>query len=163
MAFILAPKDIFFGFQFLFGQAKGTNVQPEDQEPVPRYLPERRPENVIDLSLQKGVWYEDGIHRRNHPPTFDSLQEKFEYSDFRGLKPPFEINFRSTFNRNEIDPICFAGLNGSGKSNMMELISEIFFYLEAVHMYSTSDAINPSSPFGFYIEYKIPITANSVL
>lgn len=32
--------------------------------------------------------------------------------------------------RNIIEPICFIGANGSGKSNLLELISEIFFYIE---------------------------------
>ncbi len=85
------------------------------------------------------------------------------YTTFRGLKPPFEINFRSNSDRNEIDPVCFAGLNGSGKSNVMELISEIFFYLEAIHNLSAQKYVKNNSPFGFYIEYRIPITANNLL
>ena len=85
------------------------------------------------------------------------------YTTFRGLKPPFEINFKSNSERNEIDPVCFAGLNGAGKSNVMELISEIFFYLEAIHNLSAQKYVISKSPFGFYIEYRLPITANNLL
>ncbi len=85
------------------------------------------------------------------------------YTTFRGLKPPFEINFKSNSDRNEIDPVCFAGLNGTGKSNVMELISEIFFYLEAIHNLSAQKYVISRSPFGFYIEYRLPITANNLL
>lgn len=85
------------------------------------------------------------------------------YTPFRGLKPPFEIRFKSNSDRNEIDPVCFAGLNGAGKSNVMELISEIFFYLEAIHHLSAQKYVKRNSPFGFYIEYRLPVTANNLL
>lgn len=85
------------------------------------------------------------------------------YSQFRGLQPEFEIKFKNNFNRNEIDPICFAGLNGSGKSNVMELISEIFFYLEAINNLSAKKYVRTNSNFGFLIEYRIPLTANNLL
>nr|WP_319399117.1 restriction system-associated AAA family ATPase [uncultured Carboxylicivirga sp.] len=85
------------------------------------------------------------------------------YSEFRGLQPEFEIKFKNNFNRNEIDPICFAGLNGSGKSNVMELISEIFFYLESINNLSAKKYIKTDSNFGFLIEYLIPLSANNLL
>lgn len=82
---------------------------------------------------------------------------------FRGLPDKFEIKFRETNNRNEIDPICLAGLNGSGKSNIMELISEIFFYLEAVHHTTAKKVIEKKAPFGFTIEYETVVTPNNLL
>lgn len=54
-------------------------------------------------------------------------------SDFRSLKAGFEIKFRDvseTENLGEFQPYCFAGLNGSGKSNVLEALSQIFFFLE---------------------------------
>ena len=83
------------------------------------------------------------------------------YTPFRGLKPPFEIRFKSNSDRNEIDPVCFAGLNGAGKSNVMELISEIFFYLEAIHHLSAQKYVKRSSPCGFYSEYRLPLAASN--
>ncbi len=50
---------------------------------------------------------------------FNSLQP-FEAQQF----PYFEEK------KNIIEPICFIGANGSGKSNLLELISEIFFFIE---------------------------------
>ncbi|WP_448635443.1 AAA family ATPase [Pedobacter panaciterrae] len=32
--------------------------------------------------------------------------------------------------KNEIDPICLVGLNGSGKSNLLELVADIFYKVE---------------------------------
>ncbi|GAA3522252.1 restriction system-associated AAA family ATPase [Aquimarina addita] len=82
---------------------------------------------------------------------------------FRGLPNGFEIIFKNAFHRNEIDPICLAGLNGSGKSNVLELISEIFFYLEAVHHSQAKKYVTKKSPFGFTIEYETKVTANNLL
>lgn len=82
---------------------------------------------------------------------------------FRGLPNGFEIIFKNSRNRNEIDPVCLAGLNGSGKSNVLELISEIFFYLEAAYHPVASSYVSKESPFGFSIEYETLITANNQL
>ncbi|WP_438710730.1 restriction system-associated AAA family ATPase [Aquimarina muelleri] len=82
---------------------------------------------------------------------------------FRGLPKGFEIIFNNAFYRNEIDPICLAGLNGSGKSNVLELISEIFFYLEAVHHAQAKKYVAKKNSFGFAIEYETKVTANNLL
>lgn len=78
-------------------------------------------------------------------------------SSFRGLPKGYEINF-STENDSElsINPICFIGLNGSGKSNILELISEIFYYLETYSRSSSKGFKEFKSPFGFNLEYYIP-------
>lgn len=52
---------------------------------------------------------------------------------FKSLHPGFEIEFHSLDNYNamrEFNPFCFAGLNGSGKSNVLEALSFIFYHLE---------------------------------
>ncbi|MHA2283575.1 MAG: restriction system-associated AAA family ATPase [Promethearchaeota archaeon] len=81
-------------------------------------------------------------------------------SEFRGLPAGFEITFNSaTANNNHVlEPICFVGLNGSGKSNVLEVLSEIFFYLEKYHLAEEKDPDQFKTPFGFIIEYSIPWT-----
>lgn len=63
---------------------------------------------------------------------------------FRSLDKGFRIDFRSGFNDSdqeteiefdfnslsEFQPFCFAGLNGSGKSNVLEALASIFYHLE---------------------------------
>ncbi|MBS1780241.1 MAG: restriction system-associated AAA family ATPase [Bacteroidetes bacterium] len=59
---------------------------------------------------------------------------------------------------NKLEPICLVGLNGSGKSNLLEVVAEVFYYLEK---YSESEGKNKkkhSTPFGFEITYQIDIT-----
>ena len=53
-------------------------------------------------------------------------------SDFRSLKNGFEINFHSLNDEDfsQFHPFCFAGLNGSGKSNVLEALAEIFYFLD---------------------------------
>lgn len=82
--------------------------------------------------------------------------------DFRSLKPGFEITFNSLeFNPGMIDfqPFCFVGLNGSGKSNVLEALSSIFYYLHCCHTESLpSDYLfNETScaPDAFELEYLI--------
>src|ERR1700730_17805417 len=53
--------------------------------------------------------------------------------NFRSLHPGFDINFHSIANEDAMEhfrPFCFAGLNGSGKSNVLEALSMIFYHLE---------------------------------
>ena len=59
-------------------------------------------------------------------------------SEFRSLYQGFEINFHTAIypitdyevDINQFHPFCFAGLNGSGKSNVLEALAEIFYYLD---------------------------------
>lgn len=84
-------------------------------------------------------------------------------SKFRGLPKGYEINF-SLENSSElaVNPICFIGLNGSGKSNLLELISEIFYFLETYSRSNTTEFKKYKTPFGFNIEYYIPkLTADN--
>jgi restriction system-associated AAA family ATPase len=64
---------------------------------------------------------------------------------FRSLHSGFEIEFHKLYTdstKNELDqkgilametfsPFCFAGINGSGKSNVLEALAIIFFHLES--------------------------------
>lgn len=77
-------------------------------------------------------------------------------SEFRGLPKNFEIKFESNMiDPKNINPICLIGLNGSGKSNLLEVISEIFFYLENFSKAKKSEIKNFVEEFGFEIEYNI--------
>lgn len=52
---------------------------------------------------------------------------------FRSLLKDFEITFHTLDNYEAMEqfrPFCFAGLNGSGKSNVLEALSSIFYHLE---------------------------------
>ncbi|MDX3960572.1 hypothetical protein Q6A78_09220, partial [Aliarcobacter skirrowii] len=71
-------------------------------------------------------------------------------SEFRGLAKGFEIDFTNSENTsNSIEPICLIGLNGSGKSNVLEVISEIFFYLEMFKSANKNDLKKYNYEFGF--------------
>ncbi|MGZ4072396.1 MAG: hypothetical protein ACXVDZ_02730, partial [Bacteroidia bacterium] len=62
-------------------------------------------------------------------------------SAFRSLPKGFELNFRQdNFEPEDIhEPICLVGLNGSGKSNSLEVICEIFYYLELQTIAETTE------------------------
>jgi len=52
---------------------------------------------------------------------------------FRSLFEGFEVRFRDDEPNKEWEkfhPFCFAGLNGSGKSNILEALANIFYHLE---------------------------------
>lgn len=54
---------------------------------------------------------------------------------FRSLHSGFKVNFHRLTDKGvdammEFQPFCFAGLNGSGKSNVLEAIAAIFYHLE---------------------------------
>lgn len=54
---------------------------------------------------------------------------------FRSLHSGFKVNFHRLIDKGvdammEFQPFCFAGLNGSGKSNVLEAIASIFYHLE---------------------------------
>lgn len=52
-------------------------------------------------------------------------------SDFRSLKSGFEVDFQyEKPDSLEVNPYCIVGRNGSGKSNILELLASIFYYLE---------------------------------
>lgn len=84
-------------------------------------------------------------------------KEKFR-SLTRNKLYQFNIN-QEKINRptNRLSPKIFAGLNGSGKSNFLELLAEIFFYLEKFHMDSVPALEKKSKDFGFEIEYVLPL------
>jgi restriction system-associated AAA family ATPase len=94
------------------------------------------------------------------------LKELELLSDFRGLPSGYKISFNKRTVKVEdrlaaenIEPICLVGLNGAGKSNVLEVLAEIFFYLET---YTKADRFQRSglqrykNSFGFKISYEMP-------
>jgi restriction system-associated AAA family ATPase len=86
--------------------------------------------------------------------------------DFKSLQKGFEINFHSLDETNameEFRPFCFAGLNGSGKSNVLEALASIFYHLELCVAKYLPESIrdeknfkrNECSPDAFTLEYLI--------
>lgn len=83
---------------------------------------------------------------------------------FKSLPKNFEIKFNDLNNVDALEqfqPFCFAGINGSGKSNVLEALSSIFYHLEfCVAIYQPNNfrkhfsRIN-SNPNAYTIEYLI--------
>ncbi|QYS86155.1 AAA family ATPase [Flavobacterium oreochromis] len=51
------------------------------------------------------------------------------HSPFRSLQSGFEIDFLNEYNSDKLwdfMPYCLVGRNGSGKSNILEVLAEIF-------------------------------------
>lgn len=91
---------------------------------------------------------------------------------FRSLQAGFEYHFRTEWNLQEEDgfaPFVCAGRNGSGKSNLLEVLAAIFYHLECMYLVKLPDSFryeeqtNPNgfrsekaTPDGFEIEYLTP-------
>jgi len=82
---------------------------------------------------------------------------------FRGLPPNYEICISPQgivgASDGGLEPICLVGLNGSGKSNILEVLAEIFYYLETYHKVDKADSAKLKlykNTFGFEIEYYLP-------
>ena len=78
---------------------------------------------------------------------------------FRSLPPGFEISFRPDLDSAALEPVGLAGLNGSGKSNLLELLSEISYYLDSLELNLLT---KKEKSFGFDIDYALPITSYNV-
>ncbi|AZQ59864.1 restriction system-associated AAA family ATPase [Maribacter sp. MJ134] len=77
-------------------------------------------------------------------------------NSFRSLKPNQRFEFNNSKDTKQLSTKIFAGLNGSGKSNFLELFSEVFYYLELYHLPSASEEDRLGKSFGFIIEYYLP-------
>lgn len=85
---------------------------------------------------------------------------------FRSLQNGFEINFHTLADTEAMGlfrPFCFAGLNGSGKSNVLEALANIFYHLEVCVAKYLPESIkepknfkrNECTPDAFTLEYLI--------
>jgi restriction system-associated AAA family ATPase len=73
---------------------------------------------------------------------------------FRSLNKDFEIKFQNGFNHsepNDFYPYVLAGQNGSGKSNVLEALAEIFYHLDCIYVRYKPDNFDQSdeNPEGF--------------
>ncbi|GHC56126.1 restriction system-associated AAA family ATPase [Roseibacillus persicicus] len=91
---------------------------------------------------------------------------------FRSLTKGFEIHFLREWEFEDYDqfnPYCLAGLNGSGKSNVLEALAAIFYHIEAIHLDVKPAEFEPDpetkskgfdssvcTPNAFELEYLIP-------
>ncbi|TDL99099.1 MAG: ABC transporter [Flavobacteriaceae bacterium] len=93
------------------------------------------------------------------------LKLKIE-NNFRSLQKGFEINFHTlqdTEAMEQFRPFCFAGLNGSGKSNVLEALANVFYHLEVCVARYLPESIkdpnnfkrNECTPDAFTLEYLI--------
>ncbi|WP_175635088.1 restriction system-associated AAA family ATPase [Pedobacter ghigonis] len=95
------------------------------------------------------------------------LKLKIENEEgFRSLQKGFEINFHTLADTEAMGafrPFCFAGLNGSGKSNVLEALANIFYHLEVCVAKYLPESIkdpknfnrNGCTPDAFTLEYLI--------
>lgn len=95
-------------------------------------------------------------------------------SEFGSIKQGFSLKFRNPFDKkseNNLDwelfnPFCFAGLNGSGKSNVLEALANIFYHLESCANVNQPqiflDQFKPEfcKPNSFKLEYYIKYDKN---
>jgi restriction system-associated AAA family ATPase len=78
--------------------------------------------------------------------------------NFRSLAANKLYAFNYAFRQNRLSTKIFAGLNGSGKSNFLELFSEVFYFLEICHLNTVLETEKATNAFGFEIEYLLPKT-----
>jgi len=78
---------------------------------------------------------------------------------FRGLPAGSEFAFDNVeLTEGKLEPICLVGLNGSGKSNLLEVITEIFYFLDNYVLSEGKPLKNFKTGFGFEISYSLDIT-----
>lgn len=93
-------------------------------------------------------------------------------SGFRSLPKGFELFFLRDFDYKDADnfnPYILAGRNGSGKSNVLEALAEIFYHLDSIYLankpnYFESDFKSSKSSVNAYeVEYFIDLDHESFL
>jgi len=82
--------------------------------------------------------------------------------EFRSLHQNFSIDFHTSIeSMDTFQPFCFAGLNGSGKSNVLQALASIFYHLEFCvakfrpQSFNTHFKRHKSKPDAFRLEYLI--------
>jgi ABC-type cobalamin/Fe3+-siderophores transport system ATPase subunit len=76
-------------------------------------------------------------------------------TQFNSLEPFENINISHIPNdEHKIDPLCLIGINGSGKSNLLELISEAFYFLEVNYRFLKDSSSKQRTLKQFEIVYS---------
>lgn len=86
------------------------------------------------------------IQKIEHRPLLNGL-ELFFYRDKNG----------------SIQPNCFIGVNGSGKSQVLETFAEIFYYLDKLYGNPENKTIVSNSPLLFELDYSITLRKKEYL
>jgi restriction system-associated AAA family ATPase len=77
-------------------------------------------------------------------------------TQFNSLEPFENINISHIPNdEHKIDPLCLIGINGSGKSNLLELISEAFYFLEVNYRFLKDSSSKQRTLKQFEIVYSL--------
>lgn len=93
---------------------------------------------------------------------------------YRGLEKFEKLFPKHILLKNHIDPICLVGLNGSGKSNFLELVADIFYDLEIFFLHESKKKLykvdspkyfayadKNQDPIYFELRYKINVRNKS--
>ena len=80
---------------------------------------------------------------------------------FRSLPAGFRVTFLAERDRQscfEFAPYCLAGLNGSGKSNLLEALAAIFYHIEVTHLTYRPEGFiaDEENPHGFDARHGDP-------
>lgn len=74
--------------------------------------------------------------------------------EHRPLLNGLEMLFDTNLNSNEVSTQCIIGVNGSGKSQLLETIAEIFLYLDETYR-TVNSTTAPNAPLYFEIDYTV--------
>ncbi|EEX34084.1 MULTISPECIES: AAA family ATPase [Vibrio] len=76
------------------------------------------------------------------------------YSDPNNSLQAYEFNFdNDRHESNALEPLCFVGLNGSGKSKLLEILAKIFFELD--RLWRNTNKAKPAVSANFRFEYHL--------
>lgn len=99
-----------------------------------------------------------------------TLKELKLTSRFRSLPAGFRIEFNRPAlspDSRKVQPLCLVGSNGSGKSNLLQVLANIFYYLETFAISGSRNALiaptESESQLGFVIHYLMPVVASTHL
>lgn len=80
------------------------------------------------------------------------------YKSLESFKYEFRQDFSGGIGLAGIEPLCFVGLNGSGKSNIIEALSEVFCFLDLVCLnYKETPKWAEMSPLTFKLSYSFKV------
>lgn len=85
---------------------------------------------------------------------------KINQIDHRPLLNGIELFF---YPSTSVQPNCFIGINGSGKSQVLETLAEIFYYLDKLYGNPENKTIVSNAPLLFELDYSVTIRKKEYL